>query len=179
MFGPLLLLFLVVPLIELFIIIQVSGSLGVLETVAILILVSVVGAWLVRREGTSVLRRVQEQLNAGKMPTNELIDGAMIVGGGALMLTPGFLTDGIGVALLLPPVRAVLRPFLAKAVQKRVKVVNPFGGVGSTNPFGAPPGNSRGGFGFGTRKPRGPVHDADSTDTTRRGKLDPGADDAI
>lgn len=175
MFGPLLLLFLVVPLIELYIIVQVSSGFGILPTIAVLILVSVVGAWLVRREGTSVLKRVQDQLSSGKMPTNELIDGAMIVGGGALMLTPGFLTDIIGVSLLLPPVRAIFRPFLAKAVKSRVQVVSPFGGMmgdgpGSAGGFGANP------FGFGgagKKKRPGDVFDADSTDTTDRGKLDP------
>ncbi len=192
MFGPLLLLFLVVPLIELYLIVQVSSGFGLLPTIAMLILVSVVGAWLVRREGTSVIKRVQDQLGRGKMPTNELIDGAMIVGGGALMLTPGFLTDIFGVSLLLPPVRAILRPFVAKAVKSRVQVVSPFGGMmgdsdspgGFGNPFGSgdssgnagsSSGSGFGGFGFGNagrKKNRGDVFDADSTDTTDRGRLD-------
>lgn len=156
MFGPLLLVFLVVPLIELFLIVQVSQSLGVLETILLLIVVSVVGAWLVRREGLSVMRRVQDQLQAGKMPTDALIDGAMILGGGALMLTPGFLTDAIGVSLMLPPVRAIFRPFVAKAVRSRVQVVSPFG-----DSLGGQSGGKSTGFGRG-RSRRGPVYDADS-----------------
>lgn len=190
MFGPLLLLFLVVPLIELYLIIQVSSGFGLLPTIAMLILVSIVGAWLVRREGTNVIKRVQDQISSGKMPTNELIDGAMIVGGGALMLTPGFLTDIIGISLLLPPVRAILRPFVAKAVKSRVQIVSPFGGVMGDNGFGdgntrgpGNPGSTGAGFGgfggfgsnpFGTpKKSRSDVFDVDSTDTTDRGKLEP------
>ncbi|MEE9416785.1 MAG: FxsA family protein [Acidimicrobiales bacterium] len=156
MFGPLLLLFLVVPLVELFLIVQVSQSLGVLETIVLLILVSVIGAWLVRREGLSVMRRVQDQLNAGKMPTNALIDGAMILGGGALMLTPGFLTDAVGISLLLPPIRALLRPIVAKAVKSRVQIISPLGGATGTTAGGGAAGFGRG------RGRRGPVYDADS-----------------
>ena len=151
-----------------------------LPTIGLLILVSIVGAWLVRREGTSVIKRVQDQLANAKMPTNELIDGAMIVGGGALMLTPGFLTDIIGVSLLLPPIRALLRPMVAKAVKSRVKVVSPFDGTMGSAQSSA---GGFGGFGFGggfgnksAKSDRGDVFDVDSTDITRRGKLDPPAE---
>ncbi len=119
-------LFLVVPLVELYVIIQVAQSIGGLETVGLLIVDSLVGAWLVRREGMSVLRKVQEQLGQGNMPTKQLVDGALILFAGALMLTPGFVTDGLGVLLLIPPTRVIVRNTLMKRFKSRVQVVSPF-----------------------------------------------------
>lgn len=167
MFGLLLLVFIIVPLVEIFIIVQVTGGLGLLPTIGLLILMSVIGAWLVKREGLSVVQRVQDALNGGRMPRDELLDGAMILGGGALMLTPGFLTDLVGMSLLLPPVRAVLRPFLAKAVKSKITVAT---GI-DPDMFSSGP-TKRSGFGFGRR--RGPVYDAESTEkSSRRGRADP------
>jgi UPF0716 protein FxsA len=108
-FGLLILLFLALPIAELFVIIQVGHVIGVLDTLALLVLISVAGAWLVKREGLSVLRRARAQLDAGLVPGSELVDGSLILLAGALMLTPGFITDAVGVLLLLPPVRAGLR----------------------------------------------------------------------
>jgi len=129
----LLLLFIVVPIVELAIILQVGSSMGVLTTVVLLIAVSVAGAWLVKFQGLGVMRRIAEQLSKGEMPTIELVNGGMILFAGALMLTPGFLTDALGLALLLPPVRAVVRPMLARRFQGRVQSF----GVGGP---GSPPG---------------------------------------
>jgi UPF0716 protein FxsA len=106
------LLFLVVPIVELAVIIQVGGSIGVWNTLGLLVLMSVLGAWLMKREGLGVLRRMRRTVEAGGVPTTDLVDGFLILFGGALMLTPGFLTDGLGMALLLPPVRAVVRRVL-------------------------------------------------------------------
>ncbi len=117
----LLLLFIIVPIVELAIIIQVGSQVGVLLTVVLLIAVSVVGAWLVKLEGLGVLRRIQQQLVAGQMPTTELVNGGMILFAGALMLTPGFLTDAVGLGLLLPPVRAVVRPLLTRRFSGRIQ----------------------------------------------------------
>ena len=91
MFPLLVLLFIVVPIVELYVIVQVAGGIGVLETIGLLIVVSVVGAWLVRREGLGVLRKVQTQLASGEMPTKQIVDGGLIMFAGALMLTPGFV----------------------------------------------------------------------------------------
>jgi UPF0716 protein FxsA len=108
------LLFLVVPIVELYVIIQVAHVIGVLDTLGLLILDSLVGGWLMKREGLGVLRRLQSKLQAGDLPSTELVDGFLILFGGALMLAPGFLTDLFGMALLLPPVRAVVRRILAR-----------------------------------------------------------------
>ena len=111
--------FLVVPLVELAVILQVGHAIGALETVALLLAVSVVGGWLVKREGVGVLRRISAAVQGGKVPGRELADGALIILAGALLITPGFLSDVLGILLLLPPVRAVLRPLLVSALARR------------------------------------------------------------
>ena len=116
------LLFLAVPFVELFVILQVGQTVGVLNTIALLIVVSFVGAWLVKREGLGVLRRAQAQLNAGRVPTVELVDGVLILFAGALLLTPGFVTDCVGILLLLPPVRAAVRAYARRRLAERVVV---------------------------------------------------------
>ena len=103
------LLFLVVPLIEIYLIVQVGASLGVLPTIALLIVISVVGGWLVKREGCRSSPGSAAIWRRGRIPTDSLVDGALVMGAGALLLTPGFLTDIVGVLLLLPPIRAVVR----------------------------------------------------------------------
>jgi UPF0716 protein FxsA len=117
--GVLFLLFLVVPIAELAVIVQVGQSIGTLNTIALLVLVSVVGAALVKREGLGVLRRVQRPVGRGEVPGRELADGFLVLFGGALLLTPGFLSDAVGLALLLPPVRAVVRPVLLAQLSAR------------------------------------------------------------
>ncbi len=119
MFAVLALLFLVVPFVELFLLIQVGQALGAVPTILGLILVSVVGAWLVKREGLGVLRRAQEHVRNGQVPGQELVDGVLILFAGALLLTPGFLTDLIGILLLVPPVRALLRATASARLAKR------------------------------------------------------------
>jgi UPF0716 protein FxsA len=105
--------FLVVPLVELYVLLQVGSAIGALNTVVLVVLVGVAGAWLVKREGLGVVRRVRSQVAAGQVPGRELVDGFLILFGGALMLTPGFVTDLVGLALLLPPIRAAARRTLA------------------------------------------------------------------
>lgn len=122
MLGILALLFLVVPFLELFVILQVGRTIGALNTIGLLILVSVVGAWLVKREGLGVLRRAQLQMQRGRVPGNELVDGVLILFAGALLLTPGFLSDAAGILLLLPPVRFALRAFARRRLAHRIRV---------------------------------------------------------
>jgi UPF0716 protein FxsA len=117
--GPLVLLFILVPIAELYVIVQVGHAIGLFDTLALLVLISLVGAWLVKREGLSTLRRAQRQIDAGLVPGRELIDGALILLGGALMLTPGFITDIAGVLLLLPPVRAAIRVGIRRRLERR------------------------------------------------------------
>jgi UPF0716 protein FxsA len=122
MLAILALVFLVVPVAELAVLIAVGSEIGVLNTIALLILVSVIGAWLAKREGLGVLRRIQAQLDAGRMPGAELVDGFLVLFAAALLLTPGFLTDCLAVALLLPPVRAVVRRTLRRYFAARIVI---------------------------------------------------------
>ena len=123
MVGVLVLLFLVVPLAELYVIIQVGQAFGALNTIALLIIISATGAWLVKREGMSVWKRFQRQIESGAVPGKEIADGVMILFAGALLMSPGFLTDILGIALLLPPVRAVIRGVLMKQAAKRAGII--------------------------------------------------------
>ena len=107
--GLLFLLFLIVPFLELYVLIQVGQVIGALPTIGLLIAISVVGAWLVKREGFATLARARERIDAGQMPGRELVDGVLILLAGALLVSPGFLTDVAGVLLLLTPVRDALR----------------------------------------------------------------------
>ncbi len=123
MVGVLALLFLVVPLAELYVIIQVGQAFGALNTIALLILISAVGAWLAKREGISVWRRFQRQVESGSVPGREIADGVLILFAAALLMTPGFLSDVVAIALLLPPVRAVIRAAVLRRAARRAGVV--------------------------------------------------------
>lgn len=119
MFGLLFLLFIVVPIIELYVIVQIAGGLGIFPTLALLITISIAGAWLVRREGSGIVPRIREALFSGRLPSNEIADGGLIMLGGSLLLTPGFVTDAVGFGLLIPPIRAVIRKSLIKRYEAK------------------------------------------------------------
>jgi UPF0716 protein FxsA len=110
---------LVVPIAELWVILQVSDRVGVLNTIVLLIFVSVAGGLLLKQQGAATWRRLQATLQRGEMPTIEAIDGALILFGGALLLTPGFLTDVVGLVLIFPPTRASMRGVFSRFVKKR------------------------------------------------------------
>ena len=112
--------FFVVPLLELAVIIKIGAAIGLLDTIGLLILSSIVGGWLMKREGLGVLRRIQLAMAEGRVPGQELVDAFLILLGGALMVAPGFLTDITGMLLLLPPVRAVVRRVLRRRFAARV-----------------------------------------------------------
>lgn len=116
----LVLLFLVVPFAELAVLIQVGDWLGVADTILLLIGISVAGAWLAKRAGISVLVRMRQQLEMGRVPAAELVDGFLVLLAGALLLTPGFLTDCVALLLLLPPVRATVRRILRKRFERNI-----------------------------------------------------------
>jgi UPF0716 protein FxsA len=117
MIGLLALLFVVVPIAELYVIVQVAGGIGVPETILLMIGMSVLGAWLAKWQGFSVLYRVQAAVSEGRVPSGELVDGALIVLAGALMITPGFLSDCMAIVLLLPPTRAAVRGLILRRIR--------------------------------------------------------------
>ncbi len=119
MFVLLALLFVVVPFLELLVIIQVGQTVGAGWTIGVLVLISILGAWMVKREGVGVLRRVRVRMRAGEVPGNELTDGVFILFAGALLITPGFLTDVLGILLLVPPVRAGMRRGVTRTYRRR------------------------------------------------------------
>jgi UPF0716 protein FxsA len=140
------LLFIVLPLLELFVIVEVAGTLGILPTIVLLVSISLVGSWLVRREGLGVVRRARAMLDAGELPTGEVVDGVLLVFAGALLLTPGFVTDAVGLFLLVPPTRALTRRLLTGRFRRRLGFV---GGVaGAASSAGARAWTATG---FGTR----------------------------
>jgi UPF0716 protein FxsA len=119
----LVLVFIVLPIVELTVLVRVAGEIGVFETIALLVLVGVFGWWLCKLQGLTVLRRMQEATARGEVPSRELADGGLIALGGLLLLLPGFVSDLLGILLLLPPTRAVVRALLGRTVAKRAKVV--------------------------------------------------------
>jgi UPF0716 protein FxsA len=119
--AALLLLFILVPLAELYIILEVVGAaIGPYWTIALLAADSVLGTVLLRTQGRTAWRRFNEALATGRMPHREVQDGVAIIFGGAFLITPGFLTDILGLALLLPPSRAVIRRYAGHVIAKRM-----------------------------------------------------------
>src|SRR5215204_340510 len=118
----LIVIFLVVPIAELYVILKVGDAIGAVPTIALLAADSVLGSMLLRAQGRSVWRRFNETMAAGRVPHRELIDGVLVIFGGAFLITPGFLTDIVGLCLLLPPTRAVIRRFLVRRLGRRVVV---------------------------------------------------------
>src|SRR6476469_7727688 len=131
----LVLLFVVVPIVEIYVIIQVGQAIGPWWTIALLIADSIIGAMLMRSQGRTAWRRFNEAIAAGRIPAREVVDGALVIFGGALLLTPGFVTDIFGAAFLLPPTRAVIRRLLVRRYAGRLIVAVP----GSAGPRGTRP----------------------------------------
>jgi len=137
----LILLFIVVPVAELYVIIKVGELIGVWPTLALLLADALLGSWLLKHEGRGAWRRFNQALAERRFPGREVADGALIIVGGTLLLTPGFLTDIVGVFLLLPPTRAISRRLLKRFTIGRFMVVGMPGGV--QGPFGRPPAGDR------------------------------------
>jgi UPF0716 protein FxsA len=126
-------LFIAVPILELYVIIKVGGLIGVLPTLALLLAVSFMGAVLLRHQGRGAWQRFNLALSERRLPGREVADGLMITVGGALLLTPGFITDAVGLLLLLPPTRAIARRLLRAYVGRRFVVVGVGGAQSSYN----------------------------------------------
>jgi UPF0716 protein FxsA len=115
----LVLLFIVVPIAEIYVIIQVGQAIGVLWTILLLIADSVIGARLLAWQGRRAWQRFQEALAQGRVPHREVMDGVLIIVGGAFLLAPGFITDAVGLVLLIPPSRSLVRRVFARAIISR------------------------------------------------------------
>ncbi|CAH7028250.1 Protein affecting phage T7 exclusion by the F plasmid [Vibrio chagasii] len=144
MFPILLLLFIFVPIIEIGLFIQVGGFLGLWPTIALVLITAFVGASLVRSQGIQTLMSVQGRLQQGEMPAQQILEGVMLAVAGVLLLTPGFMTDALGMLVLLPAPRAMI----AKKMMEKMVVKNMFGGFHAggqagfgQGPFGQDPFN--------------------------------------
>ncbi len=120
MFGRLVLLFIFVPLADLALLIKVGAVLHFFPTVALVVTTGILGAGLARRQGLRTLAAINNELASGHVPTGQLIEGLMILLAGAVLITPGFLTDLMGLALLIPPVRRVFRAALIRHFESRI-----------------------------------------------------------
>ncbi|MEU5882922.1 FxsA family protein [Spirillospora sp. NPDC047279] len=154
----LVLAFLVMPILEIYVIIQVGQVIGAWWTVLLLIVESLLGGWIVRREGRRAWRALQETFGRGQVPDRELADAALVLVGGVLLLTPGFVTDIFGFMFVLPFTRPAVRRLLTAWAARRVKIaqtrVGPMfpPGAGAFDPFGDPMGR-----GDRPSEPHGPV----------------------
>ena len=134
----LVLIFIVVPIAELALLIQVGQAIGVWWTIALLIADSILGSLLMRSQGRAAWRRFNVALQSGRPPAREVLDGVLVIFGGALLLTPGFISDILGLLLLLPPTRAVVRRILVRRFADRMIASATARGPGVG--FGRPPG---------------------------------------
>ena len=119
---PLLILFVVMPIVEMIVILKVASYIGGWSTIGLVVLTAVVGMALLRRQGLSTLMSAQQKMETGEMPLKEMVDGIFLAVGGALLLTPGFVTDTIGFCCLLPGIRQLLIGYVLRHVVSGVKV---------------------------------------------------------
>jgi len=118
MLFRLFLIFSVVPIIEIWLLIKVGRVIGALPTVCLLLAISLVGAWLAKSQGLRTVAAIRDELAAGRLPAARLLDGAMILAGGILLLTPGFFTDFLGFFFLFPQSRSVLKKWLGRVLER-------------------------------------------------------------
>ncbi len=136
-------LFIGVPLIEIYLFIAVGGAIGVWATIGLVILTALIGTAMLRHQGLATLARAQAEVQADRLPVRELFTGVCLLFGGALLLTPGFMTDAIGFALLIPPLREIIGRGIWKLLERSKGVhFSVSGGGGPTQ--GPNPGNPRG-----------------------------------
>ncbi|WP_182376303.1 FxsA family protein [Nocardioides sp. WS12] len=128
--------FVVMPILEIFVLIQVGQAIGPWWTILLLVLDSIIGAWLIKREGRRAWQALQARLQTGQMPARELADGVLVVLGGAFMLSPGFVTDILGILLILPITRPLFRGLLTSYAVNRITIRT---GPGTRTSPGTPP----------------------------------------
>lgn len=131
------LLFIVAPVLEMWLLIEVGGMIGALPTIGCVVLTAVIGASMLRQQGFATLFRAQQRMNQGEIPLQEMLEGLVLAVGGALLLTPGFITDGLGFACLIAPLRGkIIAAVIRSGVVKMSTGPAPHG----NSPFGRPPG---------------------------------------
>lgn len=126
MFAILLLLFTVVPALEIYLMIEVGSQIGGINTISIVILTGIIGASLAKSQGLSILQKIQRDLNKGALPADQIVQGFLVFAGGLLLLTPGFLTDLLGLSMVFPGTRHILVKFLKGKLEKGMQNGNIF-----------------------------------------------------
>lgn len=121
MLGKLILLFTVIPIVELFLLFQIAEITSGLTTVLLVIFTGVVGAYLAKSEGRIIIMRIRTDLNRGQMPANELINGLCVLVGGALLLTPGIITDIVGFSLVIPLTRKIFKRYIKDKFSEKIR----------------------------------------------------------
>lgn len=119
MIAKLILLFTLVPLVELFILVKLGAIMGAVPTISLVVLTGVIGAYLVRRQGIEVAGRIRDKLHSGRMPAGELWKGAFLLVAGATLITPGLITDILGFTLLIPSTRSMVKKYILRWAKKR------------------------------------------------------------
>lgn len=130
MLLKLLLLFIVVPFVELYLLLELAEYTSGLFALLTVVVTGVVGTWLAHEQGLRTLRAIEQDVAQGRMPTGALLDAALIFGAGALLLTPGLLTDALGLSLLIPPLRRLYRAAIVRWIRNRFQIQS----VGSETP---------------------------------------------
>ena len=121
MFLRLFLLFTVIPVIELAILIRVGTAIGVLNTIAVVLVTGAAGAYLARSQGFGILAQIRLRMDQGSFPASELIDGVLVLAAGIVLITPGLVTDIAGFLLLIPPTRRIAKKYLTNWIQRRIQ----------------------------------------------------------
>ncbi|MBN2007776.1 membrane protein FxsA [candidate division KSB1 bacterium] len=121
MFARLFVLFTVIPLLELALLIKVGEHIGAGNTIMIVIVTGILGAYFARQQGFYVISRIQQDMAQGRMPTDSLLDGLMVFAGALLLITPGLVTDLLGFAFLVPASRTVIREWIRRYIQRRMQ----------------------------------------------------------
>ncbi len=121
MFFKLLILFTIIPIAELYLLIKIGGLIGALNTVLIIFLTAVIGAYLAKTQGFIVIRKINQALKEGRLPAQELLDGLFALLGGFTLLTPGFITDFIGLSMLFPPTRTLYIKLSVQIIQNKIE----------------------------------------------------------
>ena len=134
MFFKLFLLFTIIPLIEIWVLIQIGQRIGAFETIALIVLTGALGAFLARSQGFLVISKIQNELQQGRMPTESLTDGLIILVGAVLLITPGLITDIFGFLLLIPQTRTLLKQFILDQFKNYISRNNGYSNIHIEDP---------------------------------------------
>ena len=118
--NQLLIIFIILPILELAVLLRLDNAIGLFQTIILIFLTGIIGVWLVRQQGINILFRIKKEINNGNIPAKEMIDGVMLLIAGAVLITPGLITDTFGFLLLIPYTRNFIRKWIRNRIEKYV-----------------------------------------------------------